>query len=801
MARPRPPAPVVMTPAPVPPPAERRGRGPSADATPRLVSDPAALWGERLRRVALGATAMLVTARAYWAGEPDYRVDAGGGLGWVLALLVVAGVAVAGTLVGGTFRYRWSWLADPGVYLLALLAATSAGHAVDHRVGINLGWDWAAVGVAWFLFRTLPRTRGESVGLAAGVAAAAVAVAAYGMFQVVIELPGVQADYRANPELALRLVGITPGTPSQALFESRLLGSNEPYSTFGLANSLAGFLAGPLVVGLALIWDAATGRGRTRGGSNFGEILLAAVPTSLLLLCLIATKSRSAYVGVAVGVAVLAWRERTRVSRRTWITAATSVTVVLAGLIAAGLASGRLDREVLTQSGTSFRYRLEYWAGTWRMLNANSRTFWQGVGPGNFAAAYLRHKAPEASEEIHDPHNLVLEVWSTAGICAVGALALSVAGILWGTLAPERPETVGPDEWPETTPPPKRGTWLVVAAGAGWLAVVLLGKLNPFEGDLFYRWLVLAAGWGVAVACASTLWRHIPLRGEVLGAAALAVMINLLAAGGISVPAVALGMWGLAAAGLNLRNDRDAGRLRTAGWGRVPAFGLAAVLAAVFGTFTGSVPPFWRMEAAMDRAEEKMRAKPPDYEGAEVAYREAEEADHYSARPWSAAAGLEYLAWNTRGGKPSDLRWKKVIADQRMAIYPPRSPESWTRHRERAMTASLLVKDLGGKVTPRELTVIRGHVVEASRTAVRLYPTNPSLRAWLAEASADIGMTGDAAVEAREALRLDDLTPHADKKLDPNVRVWLRAHLPDWELVQPLIPSATPHATGAAPSK
>ena len=43
-------------------------------------------------------------------------------------------------------------------------------------------------------------------------------------------------------------------------------------------------------------------------------------------------------------------------------------------------------------------------------------------------------------------------------------------------------------------------TWLVARAGlGGWALVVLLGGLNPFEGDLFFRWLILGASWLAAV--------------------------------------------------------------------------------------------------------------------------------------------------------------------------------------------------------------------------------------------------------------------------------------------------------------
>ena len=94
------------------------------------------------------------------------------------------------------------------------------------------------------------------------------------------------------------------------------------------------------------------------------------------------------------------------------------------------------------------------------------------------------------------------------------------------------------------------------------MIVVALGRLNPFQGDLFFRWLILGASWLFAVLLGAPLWRRQPLLAAVVGAGALAVVINLLAAGGIGIPTVALGLWSLVALGLNLRDDRGCGRLR-----------------------------------------------------------------------------------------------------------------------------------------------------------------------------------------------------------------------------------------------
>jgi O-antigen ligase len=754
-----------------------------------------ALWlGERLRRVALGATAALIVARALWPSEADYDVDAGTGLVWVLALLAVAGVALASALVGGTLRLRWSWT-DAAVVALMVLVGVSAGHAADRRPAINLAWEWGALGFAYVLVRNLPRTRAESTALAGALAATAVAVSVFGLYQVGVELPQLQAEYRANPIAKLRMLNIEPGSPQQALLEDRLLGSNEVYSTFALANSLAGFLVGPLVVMLGVVWDNLTRRDGC--GSRWGALALAALPALAVLVCLTLTKSRSAYIGLLVGLLVLAWRERRRVRTRTLVLAAVAGLAVVAGLVAAGLATGRLDRLVLTESGKSLQYRWEYWVGAWRVINETPRSFWLGRGPGNFAAPYVRYKLPEASEDIKDPHNFILEVWSTAGLWAVLALAAAVAQALWNTLGPSRsrpgdstdpPPSDDDGEFGGVRPktydpsaPTATARWLLVSAGLGLVvAMPPIGGLNPFEGELFRRWLILGAAWVLAAASGLLLWRRRPLDASLLGAGVLAVLVNLLAAGGISVPAVALMLWAFVALGLNLRDERPCSKLRDAD-GRLAAFALAVVWVALLGTFVGAVSPYWKVQAALAAADDAMARRPPDYELADAAMERATAADRYSARPWQAWAALEYRAWMSRDAKPGDLRWRKVPFLMAEAVKSPRPQNVWSRHRDRAVMTTLLIRQLGDKVSPKELLRLRADVTQASRTAALLYPTNASLRARLAEASADIGMVPDAVKEGREALRLDELTPHPDKKLRPDVRQWLQSKLPAWE--------------------
>ena len=190
------------------------------------------------------------------------------------------------------------------------LTALSARRSVDWRIGVNLAWEWAAMGVAYLLLRWLPRTRGESAALALGMTITASAVAAYGIYQGAVEIPQLQEAYRRDPEAMARQVGAPSAAargddPRAQALENRLLQSNEVFGTFGLANSLAGFLVGPLVVVLAMALRNLARRPEP-GASRWPAILAAAGPGLLLLTCLVLTKSRSAWLGLLVASAILA---------------------------------------------------------------------------------------------------------------------------------------------------------------------------------------------------------------------------------------------------------------------------------------------------------------------------------------------------------------------------------------------------------------------------------------------------------------------------------------------------------------
>ena len=713
------------------------------DAWFDLDPEAAARVAEALRRLALGATLALACARPFWPSEPGGQADTGRGLAWSLGLLVCAGLAIASRWLGGRMLLRRSWV-DLCALGLFLLVGLSAAHAADRRSALNLAWEWAGVGCAYLLLRSLPANRGESKMVFGAIAATAVALSALGVYQTLVEYPETRAMYLREPDRALKLAGVADDPASRRRFEDRLLGSTEPTATYALANSLAGFLVGPTVVILGLMIVELFDRRR-----KLGLIALASAPALLLVAVLLLTKSRSAALGLAAGLIAAAIARRRRLGGRALAIAAAALLGLGALLVAAGLATGRLDREVFTQSSMSLRYRWEYWVGASAVIRERP---WAGHGPGNFAGPYLRHKLPQASEEIRDPHNLFLETWAAAGLPALGCLVGALALGLWGCRA---------DSVEDRPPVDKIYSYMILGSLGSLFVPILLGELNPFAADDLARWLVLAAGWGVAVGLGGWLFRRVDLSSPLLGAGVLAVVVNLLAAGGIGMAGVSIGLWGLLAVGLNLREDRPCGRLRESG-GRWGAFAASVAWAALVGGFVGAIRPHWEAEASMAAAGAMLRSGRPKPDAVSAAYARAYQADHYAVQPWLDLAEWETNVWRLSGGREADLAWRRVAFALDNASSPPRDPDALA---PLAMRARLAGELLRGDLPPAGRKRLMEQRVDALARAALLYPASAAYRAELADALYTLNRRPEADREAREALRLDAATPHIDKKL------------------------------------
>lgn len=693
----------------------------------------------------------LVVLRVLFASE-----DAAQGSGVLAVLLTLsAGVLLAIRLVGGhAIHYRFCWV-DAGVTALVAVVLASVSVAAERHAAINLAWEWIAVGMVYWLVRLCAATADRARIVLVMVVAAAGCAGAYGVYQVGVDLPRLRAQYQRNPTyyLARQQPPIVPGSVRQEQFEYRLY-SDDACGPFALANSLAGLLVLALPIGLGML---ASTRGRLT--SLNGRVVwgLLAVVLAILCVALILTRSRSAYVALAVALVWTIAGYGRAFWRRHWklLGAAVLFVVVAAG---AAVATGWVDRLVLAETGKSLRYRLEYWQGACQIVREHP---WRGVGPGNFGTHYQRYKLPGASEEVQDPHNAVLELWSTSGVGAALLWVATVAGFVVVTTRrgpnPDVPRS------PDVAP---RRSYLPHAVLAAALAVGAVELFFPVGWSEQARPVILLALLG-SVAVGAKVAEHLhaddALHHAVVGGV-LGLALHLMAAGGISYPAVATPWWCAIAAGIGLTQAR-AGSPRPVRVGPKIAGVVLIALVALTGLFSATwCWPHVRAGALKAQAIEEQAQGRRDR--VERHWRRAASLVPSDPEPWRALAGHYVRLWRARSGADQPIAFTRAEDAFRQVIR--RDPDRSAAYRD----LGLLYMARAGRGDRASMT----QALDALRTAVRLYPNNAGNRVCLSQALWMAGDRTEARRQAQRAVHLDDLmirAGHVDKTLSAGDRAVL----------------------------
>lgn len=690
---------------------------------------------------------------------------------------------------------RIGWI-DVGMLLLVAWSVIAAAHAavVDApRPAINMLWSWLAVGAAFWLWRQLVADDREARTVVAVMLAIAVGISGYALHQYFVSLPADRAMYLDNPDAALAAEGLDfpPGSAERELFEQRLF-STEPPGTFALANSLAGWLVPWLLVGAAVGW--LSWREFCRGNATILVRVLAGAAAIVLVggFVLVLTKSRSAMAGVVIGgglvLVALARRESMHWKRAAAIGVSIAAAIVL--LIAVGVLVGGLDREVLSEAPKSLGFRWQYWQATTQMVREHP---WLGCGPGNFGDHYTRFKLPTASEEINDPHNLILEVAATAGLPAALALIVVLVGATWlcfrrinssfeTRMEPTSCATASSSgsvvsnvallSKPAVVPRQGFETALLrVTAGQrsiliGAAAGLVLAWLGPrLTGGLIDIAPSLLTTLGLAAAGAVIVWLLWPwveqgrLPTPILAAAALGLAFNLLAAGGITFPAVAGSLWLLIALALNAAPEHATERSATAanasqftvGRAALSVIWIAALGSAAGCYWTGYQPVVLSMiQSSAARAST----------GAEVERRleAAAASDPYAAQPQLDLAQWHFERW-LHDQRPESLAGFET-AQAKATQLRPRQSAVWLR-------VGQWYRQIGARANRPEYYA---RAVEACRRAVALYPNHARERAVLALACQGAGRSDEARRAAAAAWDFDRQTPHADQRLHQTLR-------------------------------
>jgi O-antigen ligase len=670
---------------------------------------------------------------------------------WTLALLGWTGLLVLRP--GTQIVFGWTGVAAAVLIGLCVTSALAVGLSGNGRQALNMLWQWISYGVGAFLLRQLLTSAVQCRALMVIMAALAVVESAAAHHEYFVTGPAQRAAFQADPEAMYRQQGLTT-EPHREQFRWRIE-SVEPLGTFGLTNSLAGLLAPWLIVLLGIGLTVMERR------PDWRPLAGVALASALIAGCLLLTKSRTAILATALGIVLLALYGRSRGWQFGWkLPALAAAALLLIGLGA--VAVGGLDVQVVSEAPLSVLYRIEYWQATATMIADHPLL---GVGPGNFQQHYARYALPQASEVVADPHNFLFELWATAGTPALLALLALAAAFVW-QLSRGSPDLPPPASGGEDRPPDpvsaaetsRQRVWIYGGACFGLAAAYPLALLAGYplktigpDASVPVIWLL---GLPVAAICIWLLdpWVRQGNQGKMptaLPVIALVVLLtNLLAAGAISFPGVFGSVWLLLAVSV------AHGKFPAWRWSADRHTGLIAMLAAAIlaaACIRTDYSPVVISKARLD--EGRALQSSGQFPQAEAEMLVAATADPWSPAPWQALADLRLQVW-LRSQDPHDLD----RFDEAAAGFVARNPKHHAAY-ETLGGWRLIVWRKGGDAGALELAI------EAYRQATAWYPNKARLRAQLAWALHLAGRDGEALAEAEEALRLDRLNPHREKKL------------------------------------
>jgi O-antigen ligase len=708
---------------------------------PPTASSPADRWQTAL----LAAFVSLIVARTFVPEDPGGKMGHGAPLD--VLWIVFAGAWLLRHMRRDKLRMRFAWpdalvVALVGWYAVTAIAAMWTG---SPRPAMNALWDWVALGFVFLLARQVLDSERDVRAVVAVMIGLACGLSAVAVHQYFVTMPADVAAFDAAKHSVEALYDATgqwlePGSSERLRFEARL-DSRLPAATFALSNSLAGFVVPWLVMLIGIAFDL---RPRMR------RVISLAIVT-LMIVCVWFTGSRTAGVAAMVGLLLLA-ADRTKAmkwSRRSSAYAIVGIAII-AVVSAAVLAGTPIGERAASAAWRSLAFRFEYWRATLAMIADDPLL---GCGPGQFQDTYTAYKLIGAAEEIQDPHNWLFEIWATAGapaaillVAAIGAVAVRTVRTQHATQATNR---VVSSSAPDAALFGGMGG-VVLGTALAWLTGYPIARMH----------LVMLVTAIVAVWFLLSRWMHegrLPSRLPLI--AAIALLANLLAAGGIGFPSVADSLWLFLAMQLNALGAPADGTRRmpaTKSFRWLAGLTLAAVLATALRLEYVPVMGSRLQLATADAA----RAA-----GQAGSYRDALQAA-LAADPWSAMAATRLVAQRFADYQalPTATQIRALAeADARARELAPRRSGVWAQS---AGFAAAIFRDT-------QNVEDRKAAERYYARALALYPTDAALQAEVAKFWQSLGQSPQARQAATEALRIDDAmraAGHRDRVLDDALR-------------------------------
>ena len=695
------------------------------------------------RPVCLGSAVALLVATPL---VPTERTElTGNALPYVMLWLLLGLVWFAGAALLRVPLAKLDWID-------ALMVALAAWHVLSGlvmmyhgapRLTINAMWTWVSFAVIVVMLRQLVRGRIEAKALCAVMIALAVCLSTMAFYQTFVTYPAQRAFFENDPAAALAESGIhaPEGSAARRQFESRLY-SSEPTATFSLTNSLAGYLAPWLVfvVGMVIAnlpsQSEVEEQAKDLPGPNASESLwwFGAIASALCIaVCLVLTNSRTGWLATMVGCAFVAGIALWQRGRRKLVLLLGSQLALLTLLVATLAWLQALPTRVISAAVLSLKQSTLAMIGDYPLF---------GCGPGNFQNYYTTYKLPQASETVSDPHSFAMELAAVAG---VPALVIFVVLMGWLLIArgARAVEDGDANDRPENQPSVSPSILFIGFAVAAPLAITL-----NLVTENYLDTLTLVVGFMLGGLTLSAL-RPWTLHGEFPGwlpPVVIAVLLfNLLAAGGISFPGVMITLWVMIAVMTSAR--------RTAGWQPSPLAALViftpvtlALLITGYQTAYRPVLTRQSLMASLGENRGKFYMLHAEWAG---------DADPWSPQPDLFLASSKIDAWTNSKNNDYLQQGENHIA--RMLELD--------RHSSQMEAAAGFLYLLIAEAETSEATKYQQLAINHFERAVELYPSDAMAHAQLAMTCHRFELPDKARTSAEEALALDRLCPHEERKL------------------------------------
>jgi O-Antigen ligase len=684
-------------------------------------------------------------------------------LGYLLLALLVAGDLMANRLRNQLSRFEAFCLVAIGGWMFVVtLHATGMNNP---RTVWNGFWHFIGLISLYFSARNLLHSailRSTAMLILLG---GSIVISGLGLFQVAVAFPKARADFYADPDAAIAKMDIVApeGLPMRERIQNRL-NSPEPYATFALANSLAVFLSGTLVLTIGAI----AFRLINEDVSNkhlAGRLPIVVTGIAILVVGAVwlLTRSRIAYLAVPTTLILFVigvyWQFGSQFAAglssptKRWLKLAI---LGLAVCATAGLAWIAIkDPLVFTEATKSLSYRFEYWIASLRLIQDHGLF---GVGLGGFQSFYPRYMLESASETIADPHNWILDIASTCSVPVAIVMVVGLAAVLI-----RRPSEIARSTENDTEKRP-----LILGSIVGSLLVLVGMMLFGLEGEIAIALLVLLP---LAVLVSNLVRPLIELYlvRTTLGPStmAIAMLMCLLVSGswqatGIAVPIICC----LAACrtrGSLLPTEATADNQL----GRIfPVLASGLLLSAflwqtwmpVLKSSAELNKPFWNEEQQLEGVENARRFDPAD-----------SQYDRFRTQ----------LLVNKAMGERESSSFQSASATAVQAIndWAEREPNSFLT----GQFAGDRVLDLVGYAERFEMNSadLLNQATKFYESAVINRPTSVQLRVQLAYCKLKTGDKTAAGRELDKAEQLSENTPHQDQKLDSQL-VWIPGAPVEW---------------------